>query len=202
MGKLRYVKTLDQVKKAQEANPEFLKSTVRSIRCVYETDPAIAKALVAQMPSIHVEHVGSTAVPDCEGKGIVDVALLYPPGMLRQTRDLVDALGFQRQQTPDPFPEERPMRVGAIAHTGHVFQLHVHILSADSEEVGELLSFRNRLRREPDLRQAYVDHKRAIIATGISDSLEYCYAKAGFIEDTLGKSSPPHGYPLNFTATL
>ena len=46
MARLRYVKTLEQVKKAQEANPEFLESTARSIRCVYETDPEIAAALV------------------------------------------------------------------------------------------------------------------------------------------------------------
>ncbi len=46
MAKLRYVKTLDQVRKAKEADPEFLPSTVRSIRAVYETDPAIAAALV------------------------------------------------------------------------------------------------------------------------------------------------------------
>ena len=46
MAKLRYVKTLEQVKAAAESNPEFLDSTVRSIRCTYETDPAIHRALV------------------------------------------------------------------------------------------------------------------------------------------------------------
>jgi acetoacetate decarboxylase len=46
MAKLRYVKTLEQVKKAREANPEFLKSSVRSIRAEYETDPEIYRALV------------------------------------------------------------------------------------------------------------------------------------------------------------
>lgn len=155
-----------------------------------EVASIIAEALAAQMPSLHVEHVGSTAVPDCDGKGIVDLAVLYPSGMLREARDLVDALGFQRQQTPDPFPEERPMRVGAIAHSGRVFQLHVHILSADCEEARELLSFRNRLRREPELRQAYVAHKRAIIDGDVSDPLEYCYAKGSFIDEALGKRGP------------
>jgi acetoacetate decarboxylase len=46
MAKLRYVKTLEQVKKAAEANPEFLSSTIRSIRAVYETDPAIVAAIL------------------------------------------------------------------------------------------------------------------------------------------------------------
>ncbi len=42
MARLRYVKTLEQVKRAAEANPEFLNSRVRSIRAVYETDVAVA----------------------------------------------------------------------------------------------------------------------------------------------------------------
>lgn len=46
MGKLRYVKTLEQVRKAADSNPEFLPSTVRSIRAVYETDPAVAAAVI------------------------------------------------------------------------------------------------------------------------------------------------------------
>jgi acetoacetate decarboxylase len=46
MARVRWVKSLEQVKRAAEANPEFLPSTVRSIRCVYETDPAIAAAVI------------------------------------------------------------------------------------------------------------------------------------------------------------
>ena len=46
MARVRYVKTLEQVKQAAEANPEFLSSSVRSIRCVYETDPAIVAAVL------------------------------------------------------------------------------------------------------------------------------------------------------------
>jgi acetoacetate decarboxylase len=46
MARLRYAKTLEQVKADSERNPEFLSSVVRSLRVVYETDPALAAALV------------------------------------------------------------------------------------------------------------------------------------------------------------
>jgi acetoacetate decarboxylase len=46
MARVRWVKSLEQVKRAAEANPEFLPSSVRSIRCVYETDPAIVAAVI------------------------------------------------------------------------------------------------------------------------------------------------------------
>src|SRR5262249_41180817 len=44
MARLRYARTLDEVKRAHETNPEFLKSTVRSIRVVYETHPELVAA--------------------------------------------------------------------------------------------------------------------------------------------------------------
>ncbi len=45
MARVRYVKSLEQLKKAADANPEFLSSTVRSLRAVYETSPEIAAAV-------------------------------------------------------------------------------------------------------------------------------------------------------------
>jgi acetoacetate decarboxylase len=72
MGVLRYVKTMEQVAKAAEGNPEFLNSRVRSVRLVYETDPAIAKAVVPKplvpgaKPEVCVtfSHVAIQITPD------------------------------------------------------------------------------------------------------------------------------------------
>jgi len=46
MARVRWVKTPDEVKRSKEQNPEFLKSTVRSIRTLFETDPAIVAAVL------------------------------------------------------------------------------------------------------------------------------------------------------------
>src|SRR5690349_18287190 len=44
--------------------------------------PAVAEAVAglirARRPSLVVEHVGSTAIPGCRGKGVIDLAVLYP----------------------------------------------------------------------------------------------------------------------------
>ncbi len=137
------------------------------------------------MPSLRVEHVGSTAVWGCAGKGIVDLAILYAAGQLACTRDLLDEFGFQHQTGPVPFPEGRPMRVGGSKCGGRTFRLHAHVVSATAPEAAELLAFRDRLRGDPVLREAYVARKREIIAGGVSDSLDYCYAKSAFVERTL-----------------
>ncbi len=72
MARLRYVKTLEQVKRAAEANPEFLNSRVRSIRAVYETDAVVVAAVVpkplepAERPEVCVtfSHVAMQLSPD------------------------------------------------------------------------------------------------------------------------------------------
>ncbi len=88
MARLRYVKTLDQVKQAAEANPEFLSSSVRSIRCVYETDAAIAAAVLpkplepTEKPEVCVtfSHVAMHVSPELTieiGSAIFGVKALY-----------------------------------------------------------------------------------------------------------------------------
>src|SRR5262249_26734013 len=80
--------------------------------------PLVAASIAAEVhrhsPQLIVEHIGSTSVPGCAGKGVVDLMLLYPEGELETARSLLDALGFQQQTGRDPFPETRPMRIGAI----------------------------------------------------------------------------------------
>jgi acetoacetate decarboxylase len=48
MARLRYVKSPEQLKAQREAGSPKLDSTVRSIRIVYETDPALHRAVIPQ----------------------------------------------------------------------------------------------------------------------------------------------------------
>jgi GrpB-like predicted nucleotidyltransferase (UPF0157 family) len=138
---------------------------------------------------LEVEHIGSTAVPGCAGKGIVDLALVYRPGDLEAAKGALAALGFQPQSTRDPFPESRPMRVGVLRHDGRQYRLHVHVLANDGPEIGELRDFRDRLRADAGLRAAYEARKRAILASGVTDSVDYSYAKGEFITGALARAS-------------
>src|SRR5262249_19887567 len=97
-----------------------------------EVAGAVAALSEPRLPGAVVEHVGSTSVPGCAGKGVIDLMLVYPPGQLAAARDLLDALGFQKQTGRDPFPEDRPMRVGSLVQDGTAFNLHVHVVAASS----------------------------------------------------------------------
>src|SRR5689334_16492913 len=166
----------------------------------HEHDPrtaAVARRVAAliepYLPGALVEHIGSTSVPGCAGKGIVDLMVVHPDGQLTAARDLVDALGFQRQTGRDPFPEDRPMRTGSLVHDGTTFLLHVHVLAASSPEVPGLRAFRDRLRTDPGLVAAYVAAKKAILASGCNDPIDYCYRKGEFVTEALVRISQRQG---------
>jgi GrpB-like predicted nucleotidyltransferase (UPF0157 family) len=148
---------------------------------------ARAAALIeAAVPWAKVEHIGSTAVPGCAGKGIVDLMALYPPGKFEAMRDGIDALGFQKQKTGHIFPEERPMRVGAIEHAGKRYRLHVHLIGTNSQEKETLRRFRDALRANSALRDAYQAKKRSIVQSGVREPKDYTYAKREFITSVIG----------------
>ena len=57
---------------------------------------AVARQIVAlvsiHLPQIHAEHVGSTSVPGCAGKGIVDLMIPIPDGEMDKVKELLDRL--------------------------------------------------------------------------------------------------------------
>jgi GrpB-like predicted nucleotidyltransferase (UPF0157 family) len=159
--------------------------------------PEVAARLIALIeaaaPGVRVEHVGSSAIPECAGKGVIDLMALYPVGGLVAARDAIDGLGFQRQTNRDPFPEERPLRVGAFEHDGEVFRVHVHVIADGAGEASEQLGFRDALRADPGLVAEYNEIKRRVAAARPEDSIVYNQGKEAFIQRVLEpfRTEPP-----------
>jgi GrpB-like predicted nucleotidyltransferase (UPF0157 family) len=146
----------------------------------------VGELISSRLPKIRVEHVGSTSVLGCAGKGIVDLMIAAADADIDVVKEVLDALGFQRQTNGDPFPENRPMRVGSVIHDGETFLLHAHVIPAGSPEIDEMRFFRACLRADPEFLKAYVGKKREIIARGATDSLDYANEKGKFIKEALG----------------
>ena len=152
--------------------------------------PAVARRVAelvrGRLPWARVEHVGSTAVPGCPGKGVVDLMLPYAPGDLVAVRAAVEALGFRLHLGCDPFPPERPVFVGTLEHDGEPFRLHLHVVPAGDPEVAAQRRFREALRADPALVAAYAERKRAALAAGVTDGTVYNRGKAAFIRSVVG----------------
>jgi GrpB-like predicted nucleotidyltransferase (UPF0157 family) len=142
----------------------------------------VVELITERLPDTVVEHVGSSAVPGCAGKGYLDFVIPYRDDThLAAINDALFALGFGRQRNRDPFPETRPMRTGAIDHEGETFLLHVHVVPESGPETAELRDFRDRLRADSALVAEYVAAKRAVLDAGVRDGVDYAEKKGEFI---------------------
>ena len=146
---------------------------------------AVMRLLQAALPRIAIEHVGSTSVPGCDGKGILDLVMVIPAGHLNEVCEIVDGMGFQHQSGGKRHPDSRPMREGSFIFDGSVFRLHVHLIPEGSAEVDRLREFRDRLVANPELVALYVEQKRRLIDARISDRSAYTQGKKAFIESVL-----------------
>jgi len=152
--------------------------------------PQVAQLVIdlirSQIPNVTVEHIGSTAVPACAGRGVIDLMILYSNEPVEPILAELDALGFQWVQRVNDLPNEWPKGAGAIEYEGDLFRLHIHVQPIDHPSVHEKLAFRDRLRSDPAFCAEYMAHKRSIIESRITDPIAYTSAKADFVHKAFG----------------
>jgi GrpB-like predicted nucleotidyltransferase (UPF0157 family) len=145
----------------------------------------LKEAVESEDARLRVEHIGSTSVPECGGKGVIDLVVTYAERDLEVAKSTLARLEFHAQGGREPFPESRPMREGSVTVFGEMFRVHAHVIERDSDEHERLVAFRDALRADPRLRMAYEADKKRILGSGVTDSLDYCHAKSDFITATL-----------------
>lgn len=139
------------------------------------------------LPEAMAEHIGSTAIPGCDGKGVIDLMLPYSPGGEATVLAALGRLGFREHVGSQPFPPGRSVWVGSITHDDRRYQIHVHSLPASDPEVAHQRHFRDTLRADPALVAAYVADKHRIAAAGsAANGGEYADAKGAFIRSITG----------------
>ena len=152
--------------------------------------PEVARHLIAliatRWPRNPAEHVGSSAVPDLAGKGIIDLLVAADPADIPTITQVLLKLGFQ-PQVPAAFPATRPMLWGTFCHGAIDYRVHVHVVPASSPEVAAMRGFRDALRADPLLRRQYAALKAAIAEQGPVDPVTFSNAKHDWIVATLGQ---------------
>jgi GrpB-like predicted nucleotidyltransferase (UPF0157 family) len=158
---------------------------------IHQADPhapqvarRLSELIATRWPGTRAEHVGSSAVPELPGKGIIDLLLPAEPADIPAITQALLDLGFQHQ-IPAVFPASRPMLWGAFRHGPTDYRVHVHVVPASSPEVAAMRGFRDALRSDPILRRRYAALKRAIVAGGPVDPVAFSNAKHDWIAATL-----------------
>ena len=160
---------------------------VRREAVVHEWDPRsidvarhIAALVETRRPGLRVEHIGSTAVPEMPGKGIIDLTVEVDPTEVPGVVEALYDLGFQAQPGPDPWPPTRPMPVGEVAFEGTLYRIHFHVQPIGGQQPRDL-AFRDALRNDPELKRQYADLKVGITGGGAVDGYRYTQSKTAWI---------------------
>lgn len=159
--------------------------------------PTVAERVIAIIqsarPDLHIEHIGSTAVPGLPGKGIVDVGTEADPADIPAITEAMYALGFGPQPGPDPWPPTRPMHVGSLVQDGVEYRIHFHVHPRGSGDLAKDLRFRDALRADADLRDTYARVKLGIVGEpgGSVDAIRYQAEKGVWILDEFDRLGIP-----------
>lgn len=148
----------------------------------------LKKLIELYMADVTIEHIGSTAIPGCPGKGIIDLMALYPNGHLDIVNKVLSAMGFQRQgkEFKNRFPDSRPVMMGTLKYGDSSFLVYVHIIHEASYEAVRFRIFRDRLCDDSELLSAYIAEKKRIILEGVTDTDTYAELKRPIMQRILG----------------
>src|SRR5215217_165995 len=130
--------------------------------------------------AVRIEHIGSTAVPGLAAKPIIDLDVVIAdhadlPAVIERLRPL----GYQHEgDLGVPGREAFTTPAGAPAH-------HLYVCALDTRALGRHLAFRDALRADPALADAYGDLKRTLAARLAHDRDAYTEAKSAFIDQVL-----------------
>jgi GrpB-like predicted nucleotidyltransferase (UPF0157 family) len=134
--------------------------------------------------ALQIEHVGSTSVPGLAAKPVIDIVLVVADSADEAAYvPPLEAAGYVlRIREPDWY--EHRLFKGPDTST------NVHVFSRGCAEVGRMLAFRDRLRRDDSERQLYERAKRELAAKEWKYMQNYADAKTEVVEAILTRAEP------------
>ena len=136
---------------------------------------------------LEIHHVGSTSVPNLAAKPIIDVLVV-----LDDTSDIdlfspaMERLGYRvRGECLDAEIPGTPGRFYFTKETNGVRSHHAHVCAKGHQEIFDKLAFRNYLRANTDVANAYESLKRRAASDHRFDNIGYMLAKDDFVKTTL-----------------
>ncbi|MCX2954951.1 GrpB family protein [Lentzea sp. NEAU-D7] len=148
-----------------------------------QTEAARLTELLAPWLVDGVEHIGSTAVPGLAAKPVVDL-MASMTALDTEAPELLVAHGWV--YVP-PELDNRPWRRFFVKpdQTGQRREAHLHLIQAGHPRWSDQIRFRDALRNDTTLAQAYEDLKRQLSAEAGHDREAYTTGKAAFVAKAL-----------------
>jgi len=133
--------------------------------------------------ALSVEHIGSTSVPGLAAKPIVDVLLVVEDsGDEDSYLPALEEAGYVLRVREPDFHEHRMFRTPEK-------DVHVHVYSSRSPEIGRCLLLRERLRADEEDRELYARTKRDLASRDWPSMQHYAEAKTEVIEGIVARAA-------------
>jgi GrpB-like predicted nucleotidyltransferase (UPF0157 family) len=148
----------------------------------FEQERRALEAAIGDFATGGIHHVGSTAVPGLDAKPTVDILVgVEDLEASRACFEPLARLGYQyapyRSEEMHWFCKPDPER---RTH-------HLHLAPTGGRRFADELAFRDRLRADPAVADAYAELKRELARRHSDDREAYTDAKADFIRRVLGE---------------
>lgn len=136
--------------------------------------------------TMHIEHIGSTAVQGLGGKNILDLMIGDVPLHFKNRIKQLSELGYVFHS--ENGSKNRLFFVRDTKYNGKRVRIHLHLINIKSKEWAEKLAFRDYLKSNKTamLKYGVIKRKAALIAKG--DKGVYMKEKDVFIRSTIRKA--------------
>ena len=132
--------------------------------------------------AVVLEHAGSTSVPGLAAKNQIDVVLGVPDSTDEAAYvPALEAAGFEFAIREPEWFEHRLFR-------GRDPKVNLHTFSADCEEIGRMLAFRDWMRTHPEDRERYEREKRRLAEQRWNTVQDYADAKTEVVREIVGRA--------------
>jgi len=130
----------------------------------------------------------ATAVPNLSAKNIIDIiAGVSDVGEANDCLSPLESIGY-KDVTPQPQPDNAEWYY-CLGKGHHSVGYHLHLVKFNSEHWKKHIVFRDFLRKNPQIAQAYCNLKKELAARFKTDRLGYTEAKSAFIESVPAKAN-------------
>ena len=143
---------------------------------IYKKEESKLKKLLGD---IEIEHVGSTAVPELGGKGIIDIVIKTPKNKLNEFIKKLERMGY-RHNLEHPGDDRRVFMQKIIRRSEKERRVHIH-LTFDTGFYDSFISFRDYLRKNDKAREKYARIKKEAAKKCKEDGKAYRAHKDKFL---------------------
>jgi GrpB-like predicted nucleotidyltransferase (UPF0157 family) len=122
--------------------------------------------------ALAIEHVGSTAVPNLGGKGIIDIAIAVNKQDMESVSKQLQNLGYEFRPTFST-PDRLYFIIYLLDPEEETRRYHIHLTYLENSKWKELIEFRDYLRTHPEAIEEYANIKKQAADVANQDGEQY-----------------------------